>query len=37
MTGLSNAGNLVEIMSFNVIGEPVDPLIVNVDEHDRFL
>ena len=36
-TRLSTAGNLVEIMSFNVINEPVTPRIISVDEHNRFL
>ena len=36
-TRLSTAGNLVEIMSFNVINAPVAPRIINVDEHNRFL
>jgi len=36
-TRLSTAGNLVEIMSFNIINEPVAPRIISVDEHNRFL
>ena len=36
-TRLSTAGNLVEIMSFNVINEPVAPRIIRVDENNRYL